>query len=281
MAKDNKADHRISLSDMMDDLERVAIDPKKSMDNKLGTSLFGGGSVSAGRWYYPPNLVAWPPMPDPGSLASEVVSRVVSDVTSFAASYLGEKIGDLLSPPSIGDIVGLAGQQMSSYLVGPKELASNIFNTQESQDELKEMLDISSGVAKIKDKVEKGVGDVKEKVFGFVDQAGEWVGTIQDFITQGPQWVEAQANNIDSRAVNEIAKQIDIRFKKLDDEKKKFVESMANKLAQKKAAALNEKIYEAAFNPLKRVEQLKAKAMNLATSVAKDALLNMKAMLGL
>ena len=100
----------IDLEGMTQDLERVAIDPGTSFLGGGATSLFTGSEVTIGR--VPNPFLPPTPMPSPGALAAEVANAIISDVTSFAASYLGQKIGELLTPPSIGDIMA-AGQ---SYL---------------------------------------------------------------------------------------------------------------------------------------------------------------------
>ena len=272
---------RIDLGDVKEDLDRIGIDPKASMDMNMGTSLFGNGDVTAGRWKYPESMVPAPPMPNPADIASKISNMLISQVTSFASSYVGEKIGDLMTPPSMGDIMSSATDKMQQYIKKPDEIMQDALTTEESKHDEKEKKNMQQSLDNYKENVSSQVSDVKDKVQGFVEKAQEWVKPISSYISQGPRWVETEVNNIANNVMGDIEGQVSMRFDKLQEEKQKFVDGMSDKWAQKQAQKINEKTYDMTYDKLKRVDQLKQKASNVALGKAKEALCDMKAKMGL
>ena len=269
----------IDLEGMTQDLERVAIDPGRSFLGGGATSLFTGSEVTIGR--VPNPFLPPTPMPSPGALAAEVANAIISDVTSFAASYLGQKIGELLTPPSIGDIMAAGQSYLGQYIKSPGEILNDLVKKAESEVDNKEQEDLKKELGELQKNINDKVGDIKEKVKKVTkDLCPEWAWSIAPYITQGPKWVKNQAYMIDKRCCKQVEKQIAEQTDKLKAKKQSVINGLGEGYAKKAADFINEKVYDETYQKLKKVLQLKAKAKNLAASAVKQAVLLLKAMLG-
>lgn len=269
----------INLEGMTKDLERIAIDPGTSFLGGGATSLFTGSGVTIGRVTNP--FLPLTQMPSPITLATEVANTIISDVTSFAASYFGQKIGELLTPPSIGDIMAAGQSYLGQYIKSPKEILIDLVKKAESEVGNKEQEDLKKELGELQSNINKKVGDIKEKVNKVIkDLCPKWAREIIPYITQGPKWVKSQAYMIDKRCCEQIEKQIAEQTDKLKAKKQSVINGLGEGYAKKAAAFINEKIYDKTYQKLKKVLQLRAKAKNLAASAVKKAVLQLKAMLG-
>ena len=186
---------KVDLSDIKADLTRVTVDPFKEMEGSSITSNESGGE-SAGRLQFPASMVEPTPMPDPIQLAKKIEQLLMSNIMQYASSYIGEQVGDLLSPPSLADITSLMGEKMGGKLITPADAISAVTKAQEEledtniEDGIKDTMD---GLTK---DINKKVADVKKNVNGIVDHVKEWAANIQNVIAKGPNWIEAQVDNI-------------------------------------------------------------------------------------
>ena len=265
---------------MKNDLTRIGVDPMSSMASGGNTSLFTGSGVTYGCSPYAQQLVPPGPMPDPSALASQVIGMVINDVTQFAASYLGEKIGDLLSPPSMGDVMGAAAAELMANMPTPKDIQNEILSTMDSVKANLQKDAIGSALSLLGKDINEKVGKVKDKVYGTLDKVKEKVAPITSYIFMGPAWVETQANAIDKMACDEIEELVGTQFNKLQEKKKAFVQGLGASVAKQQASEAKNKMLEAASDMIKMKDKQVSKAKNLATSKIKEALLNVKAMTG-
>ena len=269
----------INLEGMTKDLERIAIDPGTSFLGGGATSLFTGSGVTVGRVSNP--FLPITSIPSQIDLAAELANTIISDVTSFAASYLGQKIGELLTPPSIGDIMAVGQSYLGQYIKSPKEILNDLVKKAESEVGNKEQEDLKKELKELQSNINDKIGDIKEKINKITkDLCPKWAWSIADYITQGPKWVKNQAYMIDKRCCEQIEKQIAEQTDKLKAKKQSVIDGLGKGYAKKAADFINEKIYDKTYQKLKKVLQLKAKAKNLAASAVKKAVLQLKAMLG-
>lgn len=270
----------IDLGSMWTDLDRIAIDPMAMMSKGGATSLFGG-AVPAGRLNYPASLVPPPPMPDPNALANKIINLVVNDISMHAASYLGEKVGDLLTPPSPADIMSRATSYMGKYVKKPGDVVKELTQNKESHDEEDEKKEQEKQAKEVDEKVKKETGKTKEGVKKTINDVKEWLQDLPKYISQGPAWVEQQVNAIDKRGRGTIEQQIAKPFDNLKKEKEQFINGMADKLARKMAKKTNDKVYKETNEKLKKPITAAQKAKAKAISKAKDALFDLKSKIGL
>lgn len=270
----------LDLSSMTSDLDRIAIDPGSSFLSGGATSLFSGKDVTVGRLPNP-FKEAVGNMPDKVALASQLVNMIVSDVTSFAASYLGQKLGDLLTPPTISDVIALEKSYLADELKSSKQILEEVSSEAEDNIESTSEEETNEQLSSSTENINEKSSELKKDVNKNIEECKKWAQTITSYICQGPKWVTAQANMIDKRCCEEIEKQIADQTKKLKDQKQETINSLAKKSAKRKATVINEKNTDAAYQKLKKVKQEKAKAKNQAASQAKKALLALKASLGM
>ena len=151
-----------------------------------------------------------------------------------------------------------------------------------------ELLDISSLQSDLNELIgglqaliAEQVAEMMKEVNKYVDEAVEAINSVTAYIVKGPAWVEAQLDIINNKAKSSIDDFVGTYYNKLNKEKQKFIDAQAEKLAKKMAAKMNEKIFKATFEIIKKPQQLLAKAKAKAMSAVKGALLNLKATIGL
>lgn len=161
----------LNLDDLRPSLERIGIDPGTSFLNGGATSLFTGSGVTVGRVTNPFEK-AIEGMPDQAKLIGDLTNRLVTGVSMYAASYLGEKLAQVMTPPSISDIVNTAQSYLGKYMKPPGQVLKELQSTAEDQvddilnNSIKESMsslkeDIASNIGYIKDKISKITADVK------------------------------------------------------------------------------------------------------------------------
>lgn len=258
------------LGDLAPSIERITEDPGAN-----------DGEGKIGRLPYAAGLVPETPMPNPAVLASKIQQLMSGEIATYAASYIGAKVGDLLSPPSIGDIQAKMSSYLGDYIENPAEIMKELMTPMELLDVSSLKSDISDLAGGLQAMIAEKVGDMTEKVNKYVDEAVEAVNSVTAYIVKGPAWVETQLDIVNNKAKSSIDEFVGTQYDILDKEKQKFIDAQAKKLAQKMAAKMNEKIFKTTFEIIKKPQQLLAKAKAKAMSVVKDALLNLKATIGL
>lgn len=265
----------VDLGGMTPQLKSVTIDPGSSFLNGGATSLFGGGKVMP---VDPKQLLGQ--LPNPVELASQITLKVVDDVTTFASSYLGEKLAECMLPPNPGDIIALAQSYFTDKVYTPAYLLKLVSEDKDVQQEKKANEELANKVKEVKSQVDKKIGYMKDKVGGVLSYVQTGISYIGYFVTQGPKWVENQANMIDKKAKDEIAKFVYTQAKVILDKKEEFTIGAAKKYAQMLADAVNNKTQDEVYNTLKQVMLLKEKTLGKAKAVAKEAILQLMSLIG-
>lgn len=269
----------IDIDYMTADLERIAIDPGSSFLSGGPTSLFTGENVTVGRVANP--FLPKTPMPNPKDLAADIASHIISDVTSFAASYVGEKVGNLLTPPTPAEIIELSQSYLNNYIKLPTEVLQELSVTAESTTDSAQQNIINDELTKLQNNIDSTVGKINDKVSYIVNKlCPEWTQSIPAYIAQGPKWVKSQADMIDRRCCTQIEKTVAEQADKLEKKKRDIINGIADGYAKQQAAKINEETYDKTYQKLKKVRQKQALAKNLAMSAAKQAILELKAALG-
>lgn len=277
---DEEQKGKVDLSDIKADLARVTVDPFKEMEVSSITNNESGGE-SAGRLQFPASMIEPTPMPDPIQLAKKIEQLLMSNIMQYASSYIGEQVGDLLSPPSLADITSLMSEKMGGKLITPADAISAVTKAQEELEDTNIENGIKDTMDGLTKDINKNVADVKKNVNGIVDYVKEWATNIQNVIAKGPNWIEAQVDNINNNAQSIIQEKVSSSFDMARKKKKDVIDGLAEKMASSKAAKMNELVMNEAFEMIKQPQQLIAKAKTQAMGVAKDTLLNMMATLGL
>lgn len=264
----------VDLGDMTPTLGSITIDPGGSFMSGGATSLFKSSVEMVNPSTFTYQIIA------PAEVAAQVVLRVTEDALTFATSYLSEKIAEVATPPNPAEIIAKAQAEVGgkTYTMGDvlkilqEDAEDKIDKTQEEE------LD-----KQIKEKIatiNKKIGDMKEKVDGIMKDVDTYTGYIGLFITQGPKWVEAQANALNKKAKDEVAKYVSAQAQVILDEKQKFIDQQADKLSSKIATVVNSKTKDEAFKTLKDVIVLKEEATAKAKVLAKTAILKVLSMVG-
>lgn len=258
------------LGDLTPSIERITEDPgANNGEGKIGRSPYAAG------------LMPETPMPNPAVLASKIQELLSGEIAMYAASYIGTKVGDLLAPPNIGDIQAKMSSYLGDYIENPADIIKELMSPMELLDVNSLKSDINDLIGGLQAMVAEKVGEMMDKVNEYVDEAVEAINSVTAYIAKGPAWVEAQLDMINNKAKSSIDEFVGKYYNTLNAEKQKFIDAQAEKLAKKMAAKMNEKIFKTTFEMIKKPQQLLAQAKAKAMSAAKDALLNLKATIGL
>ena len=258
------------LGDLASSVERVTEDPgANNGEGKIGRSPYAAG------------LLPETPMPNPAVLASKIQQLLSGEIAMYASSYIGTKVGDLLSPPSIGDIQAKMSSYLGKYIENPAEIMKELMSPMELLDISSLQSDLNELIGGLQALIAEQVAEMMKEVNKYVDEAVEAINSVTAYIVKGPAWVEAQLDIINNKAKSSIDGFVGTYYNKLNKEKQKFIDAQAEKLAKKMAAKMNEKIFKVTFEIIKKPQQILAKAKAKAMSAVKGALLNLKATIGL
>ena len=100
-------------------------------------------------------------------------------------------------------------------------------------------------------------------------------------MTQGEDWVEKNANEIESKAKERIDEVIDKQVAKILKDKKEFIDGMAEGIAERIADKTNKALEKLTKERIDKINADKKKIKIIAMSKVAKALLNLMATLGM
>lgn len=288
--------HRINLDNtVLDDLDRVAMDPFSNLISGKPTSLMANpldetisNSAVAGRFKYASQLIASPPtLPDPTELAMKIQDAVMNDIVAFATSYTQEKFADLMTPPTISEIMSGAMAYIQDYTKSPAEVLEDFIFGEDQQRENDMNTDIQEALSIVNQYIDSYVGKalaevdkVIAKAMDKIDPDGKRTEGIFRYITQGPQYVESCIELADAEAVAFIEKNVNQAYEFLNKYKQAAVDALKNKIAAAMAEKINAKIRDTVAEAQKKKERLLAKVKIKAKGVLRAVILNLRVLMG-
>lgn len=265
------------------DLERIAIDPTSSFLSGGPTSMFSttGSAVTVGR-IENPFIKPINALPDAAAIAQDIISDIIVDVTEFAASYAGQKVGELLVPPSLSDITAVAVSYLGWAIQSPGDILKYLMSEAEKEVDNSDIESLKETLANLNQQINTGLGGMQRKLAYILENTlPEWTSYIGTYIYQGPKWVISKAEYIDRMAKEEVEKLIHNSTKHLFDLREQNINDKAKGWAMRQAENINKKVRDETIDKLHKVMELKARALNIAAAAVKKALLAMMAALGL
>ena len=215
------------------------------------------------------------------AIATQLTAQIVTNVSAYAAEKLGKAMAEILMPPTPDEIFGKAGQEVSKFLKSAgdimKELSSDS-EQQNSEDAKKKQQEAIDEKAK---KQKEKANAMKRQVQNVVDKVQEQCINLQKYITQGETWAERNANEIETKAKKQRDEVIDKQVAKILDDKKDFIDGMAEGIAKRTADVANKNLKKLTKERVDKINAAKQKVKNIAKSKVGKALLNLMATLGL
>lgn len=215
------------------------------------------------------------------AIAAQLTAQIVGNVSVYAAEKLGKVMAEVLMPPTPGEIFGKAGQEVSKFLKSSgdimKELSSDS-EKQNSDDAKKKQEEAIDEKAK---KQKEKANAMKKQVQDVVAKVQEQCINLQKYITQGEVWAEKNANEIEAKAKKQIDEVVDTQVAKILDDKKEFIDGMADGIAKRTADVANKALKKLTKEKLDKINTAKQKVTNVAKAKVGKSLLNLMATLGL
>lgn len=215
------------------------------------------------------------------AIATQLTAQIVINVSAYAAEKLGKAMAEILMPPTPDEIFGKAAQEVSKFLKSAgdimKELSSDS-EQQNSEDAKKKQQEAIDEKAK---KQKEKANAMKRQVQNVVDKVQEQCINLQKYITQGETWAERNANEIETKAKKQIDEVIDKQVAKILDDKKDFIDGMAEGIAKRTADVANKNLKKLTKEKVDKINAAKQKVTNIAKSKVGKALLNLMATLGI
>lgn len=283
----------LNISKYTNDLERLAIDPCSSFLNGGATSLFESIDVTSadaakgtldklksGRITNP--FLPVTSLPNPVEVASGLTMLVIDDVTQYATAYTAEKIGQLLVPPTLGEITGLAMSYISKYTKSGGDIIKEMTTTLESTMSVTESLDVTKAINGLMKIVNEYVGDITEEVGYYVNtKLPNWMDGISAYIQQGPKYVEDKVRWVDDQCCYQVEKVVGKGANFLMEKKQKVINGLAEAMGEAAAKVINKKLEKVTKETVDEVKKQVAKVTAIAKAAISAALLGLKAKLGL
>ena len=215
------------------------------------------------------------------AIAAQLTAQIVRNVSAYAAEKLSKVMLEVLMPPTSHEIFDKAEQEVSKFLKSAgdimKELSSDS-EKQNSDDAKKKQEEAIDEKAK---KQKENANAMEKQVQDVVAKVQEQCINLQKYITQGEAWVEKNANEIEAKAKKQIDEVVDTQVAKILDDKKEFIDGMADGIAKRTADVANKALKKLTKEKLDNINSVKQKVINVAKAKVGKARLNLMATLGL
>lgn len=215
------------------------------------------------------------------AIAAKLVEQIVTNVSTYAAEKLGKVMVEILMPPTPDEIFGKAAKEVPKFIKGVGDLMKELCTDSESQNSNDAMnKQIEAITEKAKKQIEKAL-KLKEQVQDIVNEIKEKCANLQEYITQGEQWAERNANEIEAKAKKRIDEKIDVQVAKILEDKKMFIDGISDGIAKRTADVANKVLKKLTKEKLDKINAAKQKIINAAKAKIGKALLNLMATLGI
>lgn len=214
-------------------------------------------------------------------IAAQLAEQIISNVSIYATEKLGKAMAEILMPPTPDEIFSKAGQEVSKFLKSAGDIMKELSSDSEKQnsDDAKKKQEeaIDENARKQKEKA----AAMKKQIQDIVAKVQEQCINLQKYITQGEDWAEKNANEIESKAKKRIDEVINAQVAKILGDKEKFIAGMADGIAKRTADIANKNLKKLTKKKVDKINAAKQKVMIIAKSKVGKALLNLMATLGL
>lgn len=214
-------------------------------------------------------------------IAMQLTTQIVNNVSTYAAEKLGKAMAEVLMPPTPDEIFSKAGQEVSEFLKSAGDIMKKLSSDSEQQnsDDAKKKQEeaINENAKKQKEKANA----MKQRVQDIVNWVQDQCVNLQNFITQGKEWVQNGAEDIEDKAKERIDEVIDKQVAKILEDKKEFIDGMAEGIAERIADKTNKALEKLTKERVDKINANKQKIKIIAMSKVAKALLNLMATLGM
>lgn len=215
------------------------------------------------------------------AIATQITAQIITNVSVYAAERLGAAMAEVLMPPTPDEIFSKAQKETSKFIKNAgdimKELSSNS-EKQNSDDAKKKQEEAINENAK---KQKENAAAMKAQIEKIVSGVESQCENLKKHITQGYDWAEKNANEIESKAKNRIDEVINTQVSKILNDKKEFIDGMADGIAKRTADEANKNLKKLTKERVDKINADKQKIKIIAKSKIGKALLNLMATLGM
>lgn len=214
-------------------------------------------------------------------IATQIEAQIISNVSTYAAEKLGKVMAEILLPPTPQEVFAKAQEEVKKFLKSSGDILEELStdsekrNSADANKKQKEAIDENA-----KNQKEKA-NDLKKQVMDIVDEVKKQCINLKKYITQGEDWVERNANEIESKAIQQIDELVDTQSNKILTDKKNFIEGMSEGIAKRTADIANKNLEKMTKEKLDNINADKQRVTIIAKSKVGEALLNLMATLGL
>lgn len=215
------------------------------------------------------------------NIAMELSMNLINSVSTYTAEELTKALGQVLVLPSYQEIFGEAEKIMKDYIKNLDEIAKEVTqdndqaNKEDAEKKQKEIID------EVKARGEKEAEEIKAKMDDVLKKTNEFINKFKQYISQGPEWAENQANYLDKKAKEEVDKLLKQYVNFSLKAKAKIIESLAQDIAKRTANKINNETKKILKKEFENYFAMKEKVKILAKSKISKATLNLMAAFGL
>ena len=136
-------------------------------------------------------------------------------------------------------------------------------------------------IDEVKARGEKEAEEMQAKMDDVLKKTNEFINKFKQYISQGPEWAENQANYLDKKAKEEVDKLLKQYVNFSLKAKAKIIENLAKDIAKRTANKINNEIKKNLKKEFEKYFAMKEKVKILAKSKISKATLNLMAAFGL
>ncbi len=203
-------------------------------------------------------------------MVEETISKVVKEVGGAYTEYAAKHASKIASLP--GEITKESMKVFNEQKMSMGDIIKQITTPAELKFEQDSTEQEKKATSKFISDTKEKMNKVKDKVNKIKEVANEKIPMVLSYIDNGPAWVSSQLDKQVQGFVKNIKDDLDTQWNDVDLVKyQKFINTSASKAGGKLAQKYNKKLQDQADKQLKKVEQVKAKAMTKLKTVAQKA----------
>lgn len=214
-------------------------------------------------------------------IVTQIATQIATNVSTYAAEKLGKEMAEVLMPPTPDEISSLVEKKVSKKLKSAGVILKEVSSDSEEQNsedaKNKQEEAINENAKKQKEKANA----MKQRVQDIVANAQEECNKLRkDYIKESKRF-KKDAEDIEDKAKERINEVIDKQVAKILEDKKEFIDGMAEGIAERIADKTNKDIKKSTKERIDKTNADKQKIKIIAKSKVGKALLNLMATLGM
>ena len=214
-------------------------------------------------------------------IVHDMIQGAITQITSQGISMTVTAVTEIAKPPDPAYLAKRTAYYTNMYIVKPATILKQMTVTEEQAHEESEKKSEASGLSKFTSGAIQTAGEVKAAMNTFTGNITSYIGMIESYALQGPDWAANQVDRQVTACIDRMQDYIDKKKAAALDAKADFIETEAEKLGKAAAEKINVTTAKLMKEKTDKPKTLAVKAMVKAKILAQQNILKLMAKTGI